>query len=82
MVRALPPLPRRPLAQRRTRGLGIAWLLRLSLCRRWLGGEAAGDGQPLAELTGSRVRRTFDDVEVADISLEDYIAVKVRATAR
>jgi len=45
-------------------------------------GEAAGDGQPLAELTGSRVRRTFDDVEVADISLEDYIAVKVRATAR
>ena len=45
-------------------------------------GEAAGDGQPLAELTGSCVRRTFDDVEVADISLEDYIAVKVRATAR
>ena len=57
-------------------------LLRL-FCRRWARGELPGGGQPpLAELTGGRVRRTFDDVEVADISLEDYIAVKVRATAR
>ena len=78
MVR--PTSPKRGRGERaaRARGLGIAWLL-----RRFVGagsGEAAGDGQPLAELTGSRVRRTFDDVEVADISLEDYIAVKVRAT--
>ena len=82
MVRALPPLPRRaPPAQRRA-----DWASLGCSVSRFVGagpGEAAGDGQPpLAELTGDRVRRTFDDVEVADISLEDYSAVKVRATAR
>ena len=82
MVR--PSSPKRGRGERapRARALGIAWAAPSLFCPALARGELPGGGQPLAELTGGRVRRTFDDVEVADISLEDYIAVKVRATAR
>jgi hypothetical protein len=36
----------------------------------------SGDCPPCSHV--SLRRRSFDDIEVADISLEDYIAVKVR----
>ena len=54
----------------------------LLLCRPPAGDAPARHcGCRLLTLAVCTLRRTFDDVEVADISLEDYIAVKVRRAA-